>query len=277
MKRKTGRKKLLLMLLAFTGCAGSLFAQHDSITFRNLTFEQALAEAGKTGKIVFVDVTGSRTPPMNAKVQQGIFTIDSIADFFNRHCISVHVDMSTDEGKKFAPRLAMLMYPVYVFHDRTGDQLSFLNAGQILKDTAMLMAKARASLATARQKEENTRHIQFETDGWEAALAKAKSENKLVFLDAYTEWCRPCIQMAKDVFTLDKVADFYNGHFINMSMDMEKGEGPALNKKYKIAAYPAFLFVDGNGKVVYQNGGYQEAKEFIGVGETAVKAQQKKK
>jgi hypothetical protein len=35
--------------------------------------------------------------------------------------------------------------------------------------------------------------------------------------------------------------------------------------------------VDGNGKVVYQNGGYQEAKEFIGVGETAVKAQQKKK
>jgi thioredoxin-related protein len=253
-----------------------LFAQHGAVKFRDLTFDQAIAEAGKTNKIVFVDVTGANVPNMNKKVEEEIFTIDSVADFFNKHCIAIHVDMSTEEGKKFAPRLAMLMYPVYVFHDRAGDQLSFISASQILKDTSSLMGKARASLATAKQKAENKRHIVFETGSWETILAKAKSEHKLVFLDAYTEWCRPCIQMAKDVFTLDKVADFYNDHFINVSMDMEKGEGPGLNKKYKIGAYPTFLFIDGNGDLVHQDGGYQEADAFIGVGKTAVRSQKQK-
>jgi thioredoxin-related protein len=53
-------------------------------------------------------------------------------------------------------------------------------------------------------------------------------------------------------------------------MDMEKGEGPVIGKRYKIAAYPAFLFINGDGKVVHTNGGYQEAAEFIAGGEAAL-------
>lgn len=263
--------KLSLMLIVLVSCEFT-FAQNRSIKFQDLTFEQAVAKAAKTNKIVFVDVRGMNLSPMSKKVEEQVFTLDSIADYFNQHCICIHVNMNSDEGKKFAPRLAMLMYPVYVFHDKTGDQLSFINSAQILKDNGSLMEKARTSLATAKQKEENTRRIAFEPSNWEQALAKAKKEKKLVFLDAYTMWCRPCIQMAKDVFTLDRVADFYNSNFINVSMDMEKGDGPAVNKKYKIGAYPAFLYVDGDGNVVYQGGGYQEATEFIQLGKEALKA-----
>lgn len=276
MKLKKMSLTLSIILIALFGNPDFVLAQ-QGIKFQDLTFEQAMRKAAKTNRIVFVDVSRAEPAAMNLKVEKEIMTIDSIAKFFNEHCISIHVDMTSEEGKKFAPRLAMLMYPVYVFHDQTGDQLSFINAFQILKDTSSLMQKARASLATAQQKLVNTRHINFETGDWKSVLAKAKKENKLIFLDAYTEWCRPCIQMAKDVFTLDNVADFYNENFINVSMDMEKGDGPPLVKKYEIGAYPSFLFIDGNGNKVYKDGGYMEAPQFINVGEAVVKIRNTKK
>ena len=62
------------------------------------------------------------------------------------------------------------------------------------------------------------------------ALEKAKKENKLVFIDAYTAWCQPCVMMGKNVFTLDKVADFYNEHFINLKIDF--GKEKELAEKY---------------------------------------------
>ncbi|MEO9022872.1 MAG: thioredoxin family protein [Ginsengibacter sp.] len=264
--------KLLVVSIFLLGESLGVSAQRH-INFQNLTFDQAMAKAAKTNQIIFVDVRGMNINLYNQKVENQIFTIDSIADFFNKHCIPIHVDMSGEEGKKFAPRLAMLMYPVYAFYDKDGNQLDFISASQILKDTSSLMVKAGSSLTKAEIKVKNKRHIVFDDASWKAVLAKAKSEHKLVFLDAYTTWCRPCIQMAKDVFTLDKVADFYNKNFVNVSMDMDKGEGPSIVKQYKISAYPDFLFIDGDGHLVHRGGGYQEAPEFINLGKSAVKAQ----
>jgi thiol:disulfide interchange protein len=273
---KLRKMTVTMSMILMTIFGNSDLQAQKRVEFRDMTFEQAMAEAAKTNRIVFVDVTRSTPNPMEKKVEDQIFTIDSIAKFFDENCVSIRIDMGSEEGKKFAPRLAMLMYPVYVFHDRTGDQLSFINAAQILKDTTSLMQKAKSSLATAKEKMVNTRHINFEKGNWQAVLDKAKKENKLIFLDAYTEWCRPCIQMAKDVFTLDKVADVYNENFVNVSMDMEKGDGPPLIKKYKIQAYPDFLFINGNGEIVHRGSGYQEADEFIKLGEAAVKAKKKR-
>ena len=266
--KKTGKTVMIFFAIFISF---NSFAQHG-VNFKDITFDQAMAEAAKTNKIIFVDVSRPMPNSMNERVEKEVLTIDSVSNFFKKNCISIRVNMNSEEGKKFAPRLAMLMYPVYVFFDKNGDQLSFINSGAILKDTVSLMQKARASAATAYEKSINTRHINFEQSDWQTVLAKAKKEHKLIFLDAYTSWCRPCIQMAKDIFTLDKVADFYNTNFINVSMDMEKGDGPPIVKKYKISAYPDFLFIDGDGNLVHRGGGYQEAKEFIELGYGAVKA-----
>ena len=42
--------------------------------------------------------------------------------------------------------------------------------------------------------------IKFEKDNWENTLAKAKVENKIVFVDAYTTWCGPCKKMDAKTF-----------------------------------------------------------------------------
>ena len=105
--------------------------------------------------------------------------------------------------------------------------------------------------------------IKFETSDFKTILAKAKKENKLIFLDAYTTWCGPCKLMAKNIFTLKSVGDHYNANFVNAKIDMEKGEGIDIAKKYDVKVFPTYLFIDGNGKLVHRTVGYVPEKEFI--------------
>lgn len=39
--------------------------------------------------------------------------------------------------------------------------------------------------------------------------------------------------MAKDVFTNAEVGDYFNAHFLNLKIDMEKGEDRLLQKNIK--------------------------------------------
>ena len=95
------------------------------------------------------------------------------------------------------------------------------------------------------------RSITFEPKDWKKAVAKAKMENKLIFLDCHTSWCGPCKNLATNIFTQDQVADFYNKYFVNLAMDMEKDvDGVVLSKIYKPEAYPTLLFIDPQTELV---------------------------
>ncbi|MBD2704792.1 thioredoxin family protein [Spirosoma sp. BT702] len=110
--------------------------------------------------------------------------------------------------------------------------------------------------------------IQFTEAAWRDILKKAKAEKKVIFLDAYASWCGPCKMLQKNVFTKKAVGDFYNGKFINVKMDMEKGEGPALSQVYPLEAYPTLLFIDGNGRVLKKVLGYQSPEDLIAIGKS---------
>ena len=108
--------------------------------------------------------------------------------------------------------------------------------------------------------------IQFVNKPWKEIIEQAKQEDKLIFVDAYTSWCGPCKSMSANVFPDKKVGEFFNAQFINAKIDMEKGEGPKLAQQYKVRAYPTFLFVDGDGKVVHQSLGYHDVDQLLDLG-----------
>lgn len=112
--------------------------------------------------------------------------------------------------------------------------------------------------------------IQFFEGTFEEAKKEAAVKNKLIFMDAYTVWCGPCKRMAKDVFPQKEVGDFFNRNFINIKVDMEKGEGKDIAKKYSIYSYPTLLFIDKDGDVVNQAKGMRNAAGLIDLGKQAL-------
>ncbi|WP_426474964.1 thioredoxin family protein [Chryseobacterium balustinum] len=126
-----------------------------------------------------------------------------------------------------------------------------------MKKTAILSFLFFAALAFAQG-------IKFEEgSNFKTILAKAKKENKLVFIDAYAVWCGPCKLMVKNIFPLKPVGDYYNANFVNAKIDMEKGEGIDLAKKFNVKVFPTYLFINGDGEEVHRTIGYVEEKDFI--------------
>lgn len=104
---------------------------------------------------------------------------------------------------------------------------------------------------------------------WKSLLADAKSSNKLIFLDAYTSWCGPCKKMAKEIFPVKEVGEYFNANFVNVKMDMEKGEGVDVAKNYAVEMYPTYLFINGDGEVVHKALGFMPTEKFLDVAKQA--------
>ena len=104
---------------------------------------------------------------------------------------------------------------------------------------------------------------------WSEIKAKAKKEQKMIFFDAYTSWCGPCQYLETSIYTNRGVASYYNSNFINVKVDMEKGEGIKLAKEFNILAYPTLLFFSPEGNLLHKNIGAMEAPAFINLGKDA--------
>ncbi len=257
---------LICCLLTF-----SVSAQQS--VFKNLTWEQASELARKEGKIVLVDAMMKPRDLQDQKKQDAalnaLFGRPEISEFCNKNVVAIRIDMSTEAGRAFAPKMTMFMYPAYAFFMPNGDILGVASPFKVTREPQELLSVGEKALQAAQVKRQNSRSIIFEDLSYKEAIIKAKKENKLVFIDAYTSWCQPCVLMAKNVFTLDRVADFYNRNFINLKIDF--GKEKELAKQFEISGYPAFLFINGDGKLLYKAGGYTEEEPFIAYGQEALK------
>lgn len=108
--------------------------------------------------------------------------------------------------------------------------------------------------------------IEFYEGPWKEALSKAKEEGKALFVDSYATWCGPCKRMAKQVFTQDKVGEYFNENFINLKLDMEKEDGVTFGHKYPVSAYPTLYFIGGEGNVIHKVKGGKSAEQLIDLG-----------
>lgn len=115
-------------------------------------------------------------------------------------------------------------------------------------------------------KQENSKKeqgIPFIKAEWKEVIAKASKENKYIFIDAYTTWCSPCKWMDENVYSSKKAEEYFSQKFISIKMDMEKEEGLIFKEKYRVDAYPTYLFFNPSGKVVHRFQGPLEVDNFI--------------
>jgi thioredoxin-related protein len=95
--------------------------------------------------------------------------------------------------------------------------------------------------------------------GWEtdvdAAIALAKKEGKSVLLEfTGSDWCPPCIMMAKKVFSKQEFVKTASKDFVLVHLDFPEGDKELAEKnepyaqKYEIEGFPTVILLDGEGK-----------------------------
>ncbi|MDG1332535.1 MAG: thioredoxin family protein [Crocinitomicaceae bacterium] len=97
--------------------------------------------------------------------------------------------------------------------------------------------------------------INFQSLSIDEAIAKAKTENKKVFIDIYTTWCGPCKILDRNVFKNTGVGERVNPDFIAIKVDAERYPDQSRLVEFNIRAYPTMIVLDGDGK---------QLKKFIG-------------
>jgi protein disulfide-isomerase len=107
----------------------------------------------------------------------------------------------------------------------------------------------------------------WETD-YGKALAKAKAENKPVLLDfSGSDWCGPCIQMRKQVFSRPEFRSYAAKNLILVDVDYPqrkpqsdalKSQNEKLSSQYGIdvKGFPTVVLLDPAGKVLREFTGY---------------------
>ena len=91
--------------------------------------------------------------------------------------------------------------------------------------------------------------ITFFEGTFEDAVAKAKKEKKYLFIDFYADWCGPCKRLAKDVFTLEAVGNYFNEKFVSIQIDAENPANRQVVKQNKVRSYPTLAFFDADGNL----------------------------
>ncbi len=99
---------------------------------------------------------------------------------------------------------------------------------------------------------------------YDAALATAKKDKKLVMVDLYTDWCGWCKKLDKDTYSDKAVEAKLTKDFIAVKVNPEKSQRDAkLSRDFGTTGYPHIVFVDADGKKVSEIGGYLPAAQFL--------------
>ncbi|NBA86996.1 DUF255 domain-containing protein [Emticicia sp. CRIBPO] len=153
-------------------------------------------------------------------------------------------------------------------------QMNMLNtiklAGTLLLLTVLgCQSKTQGTETATEQQAINPNEVTWETD-INAALQKAKSSNKILFVECYSPTCPVC-QKLEPFFKKPEVAKIYNSNFINFKLDVGNVElVKFLNQKnIFLPSFPQFLFFDGDGNLLHQSEVNPEVSSFELVANTA--------
>ena len=106
--------------------------------------------------------------------------------------------------------------------------------------------------------------ISFFKGTFDEALAKAKQENKLVFVDFYATWCGPCKQMAEKVFTDEEVGKYMKDKFVCMQIDVEKeGWQKETAGNFNVTVLPTLIFFKADASVASRLAGAREKVDLL--------------
>lgn len=258
--------RLLLAIICSILCILNMqpgIAQRPASLFQPLTWEQASLQAARGNKLVMVEVG---TPDRAA--EKKLLADAELLNYLQRNVVAIRIDPTSPGGEAFLPHLLMFEPPLFAFFMPYGDVLEAVKPELVARNPSLLREAFEKAREMATVKKSNSRSIRFAEAPMQQALTEAEQEDRLVYVWLFGEKNQPSLLMERNVFNLDRVADFYNQHFINLRVNATQEK--EFCQKYGVQEIPAFLFLNARGKLVFQAHGYSNAGQLIQHGEAAL-------
>ena len=111
----------------------------------------------------------------------------------------------------------------------------------------------------------------FVEDDFAKALEQAKTQKKLLFVDAWAPWCHTCVAMREQVFTRPAFKAFEK-RVVFAAIDTEKEKSAPFLEKYPVSVWPTLFFIDAQtGEVALRWVGAADEKQMLSLLEAAEK------
>ncbi|TDL99391.1 MAG: hypothetical protein C4K58_05635 [Flavobacteriaceae bacterium] len=111
--------------------------------------------------------------------------------------------------------------------------------------------------------EKTTATIDFKVLTLEKALVLSKKENKPLFVYVHASWCAPCVRLKSTTFADEKVIEYFNQNFINVSFDVDKPISKTMVQKYKVRSVPSLYVFSPAAKTLANSEGYLNATQIL--------------
>ncbi|WII73499.1 thioredoxin family protein [Bdellovibrio sp. 22V] len=129
----------------------------------------------------------------------------------------------------------------------------------VLKNGKLVAAKTeaaatKASLTPSTQNKSVKEHLNahgFIENDLAAALAKAKKENKLVFVDYGAPWCPACVRYETETFNTKTFKNAAKS-LVKLALNADLAQNKDFGDKYKIKALPTILILNAQGEELYR-------------------------
>lgn len=106
--------------------------------------------------------------------------------------------------------------------------------------------------------------------GWltdyKKAQEESKASNKLILVDfTGSDWCGYCIKMDREVFSHPKFKEYASKNLVLLEIDFPRAkeqdlglrkQNQQLAMEYQVEGFPTFVVLNGEGKKVWEHGGY---------------------
>lgn len=109
--------------------------------------------------------------------------------------------------------------------------------------------------------ENHSEDIQW-AGSWDAALFRARSEEKVVLVTFYADWCMWCKKLENTTLADNAVASFLAENTVPIRLDVD-GDGRELSDEYDVDGLPTVLVLGEDGTEMGRIPGYLPPEGFL--------------
>ena len=129
----------------------SLASLHaEGIRFFEGTWDEAVAEAKRLDRIIFVDAYAVWCGPCK-KMAADVFPDDKVGEFYNKNFINLKLDAEKGEGLKFREKYPISAFPTLFYIDYTGEVVQQVKGAQQIDGFIELGKKALTKIDRSQQ------------------------------------------------------------------------------------------------------------------------------